>query len=147
MEKNSGLSEKNQGLSIFRGLRPDACPWKMFSWSPACTLLFLFTVNYRLIFLKQKNALVNNTFDKGHIQKKVSQWPPRFRVFQRSTFVGSAWSFVFSSLPQWPMTSNFEGFSIPDFIHYSYIPILILDFLISLINTLLSIKIVNMLCL
>jgi len=25
------------------------------------------------------------------------------------------------------MTSNFEGFSIPDFIHYSYFPILILE--------------------
>ena len=41
------------------------------------------------------------------------------------TFVGSAWSFGFSSRPQWPMTSDFEGFSIPDFIHYIYFPILI----------------------
>ena len=34
---------------------------------------------------------------------------------------------VFSVLPQRPMTSDFEGFSIPDFIHYIYFPILILQ--------------------
>ena len=34
---------------------------------------------------------------------------------------------VFSSPPQRPKTSDFEGLSIPDFIHYIYFPILILD--------------------
>ena len=34
---------------------------------------------------------------------------------------------VFSSPPQRQMTSDFEGFSIPDFIHYIYFPILILE--------------------
>ena len=34
---------------------------------------------------------------------------------------------VFSTAPQQPMTSDFEGFSIPDFIHYNYFPILILE--------------------
>ena len=43
------------------------------------------------------------------------------------TFFGSAWSFFFSSPPQRPMTSDFEGFSIPDFIHYIYFSILILE--------------------
>ena len=33
---------------------------------------------------------------------------------------------VFSSPPQRPMPSDFEGFSIPGFIHYIYFPILIL---------------------
>ena len=33
----------------------------------------------------------------------------------------------FSSPPQRPMTSNFEGFSILDFIHYIYFPFLILE--------------------
>ena len=33
-----------------------------------------------------------------------------FFEFYRSTFVGSAWSFVFLSPPQRPMTSDFEGF-------------------------------------
>ena len=33
----------------------------------------------------------------------------------------------FSSPPQRPMTSDFEGFSIPDFIHYIYFPIFILE--------------------
>ena len=33
-----------------------------------------------------------------------------FVFFLRSTFVGSAWSFVFSSPTQRPMTSHFEGF-------------------------------------
>ena len=34
---------------------------------------------------------------------------------------------VFSSPPQRSMTSDFEEFSIPDFIHYIYFPILILE--------------------
>ena len=34
---------------------------------------------------------------------------------------------VFSSPPQRPMTSDFEGFSIPDVIHNIYFPILILE--------------------
>ena len=34
---------------------------------------------------------------------------------------------VFSSPPQRPMTSDFEGFAIPYFIHYIYFPILILE--------------------
>ena len=34
---------------------------------------------------------------------------------------------VFSSPPQRPMTSGFEGFSIPEFIHCIYFPILILE--------------------
>ena len=34
---------------------------------------------------------------------------------------------VFSSPPQRPMTSDFEGFSIPDFINNIYFPILILE--------------------
>ena len=34
---------------------------------------------------------------------------------------------AFSSPPQRPMTSDFEGFSIPDVIHYIYFPILILE--------------------
>ena len=36
-----------------------------------------------------------------------------------SPFVGSAWSFGFFN--------DFEGFSTPDFIHYIYFPILILE--------------------
>ena len=46
---------------------------------------------------------------------------------QRSTFVVSAWSFGFSSPPQRPMPSDFEGFSIQDCIHYIYFHILILE--------------------
>ena len=40
--------------------------------------------------------------------------------FKSLTFVGSAsaWSFVFSSPPQQPMTSDFRRISIPDVIHY-----------------------------
>jgi len=34
---------------------------------------------------------------------------------------------VFSFQPQRPMTSDFEGVSIPDFIHYIFVPILILE--------------------
>ena len=34
---------------------------------------------------------------------------------------------VFSSPPQRPMTSDFEAFSIPDCIHYIFVPILILE--------------------
>ena len=35
--------------------------------------------------------------------------------FYRSTFVGSAWSFVFSYPPQRSMTSDFKGFFYPRF--------------------------------
>ena len=42
-------------------------------------------------------------------------------------FVGSAGSFGVSFPPQRPMTSDFEGFSVPDCIHYIYFPILILE--------------------
>ena len=48
-----------------------------------------------------------------------------FKKIKRSTFVSSAWSFgVFI-----PSTTgnDFEGFSIPDFIHYIYFPTLILE--------------------
>ena len=34
---------------------------------------------------------------------------------------------VFSTPPQRPMTSNFAGFSIPDFIDYIYFPILVFE--------------------
>ena len=37
------------------------------------------------------------------------------------------WHSFFSSPPQRPMTSDFEGFPIPDFIHYIYCPIFILE--------------------
>ena len=37
------------------------------------------------------------------------------------------WSFCFFIPPQRPMTPDLEGFSIPDFIHYIYFPILILE--------------------
>ena len=33
----------------------------------------------------------------------------------------------FSSPPQRPMTSDFDGFSLPDFIHYIHFPILIFE--------------------
>ena len=47
--------------------------------------------------------------------------------FLPSTFVGSAWSFVFLSPLQRPMTSDFEGFSNPNLIQYIYFPNLILE--------------------
>ena len=45
-------------------------------------------------------------------------------VFLASVLRGHS---VFSSPPQRPMTSDFEGFSIPEFIHYIYFPIFILE--------------------
>ena len=47
-----------------------------------------------------------------------------FRVRLLSVLRG--YSFLLSP-PQQPMTSDFEGFSIPDFIHFIYYPILILE--------------------
>ena len=41
------------------------------------------------------------------------------------SFLRGHW--VFSSPPQRLMTSDFKGFSIPDFIHYIFFPILILQ--------------------
>ena len=43
----------------------------------------------------------------------------------RSTFVSSVWSFVFSSPPQWDF--QLQRISFPDFIHYIYFLILILE--------------------
>ena len=60
-----------------------------------------------------------------HLLKLPS--PKKLFFFLRSTFVVSAWSFGFSFPPQRPMSSDFEGFSTPDFIHYIYFPILILE--------------------
>ena len=42
------------------------------------------------------------------------QWPPTSKAFLYQMYS------VFSSPPQRPMTSDFEGLSIPDFIHYIY---------------------------
>ena len=54
-----------------------------------------------------------------------TQWDYLFLAFDfLSVLRGHS---VFSSPPQPPMTSDFEGFSIPDFIHYIYFPILILE--------------------
>ena len=50
-----------------------------------------------------------------------------FFFFCRWTFVDLRGHWFFPSPPQRPMTSDFEGFSIPDFIHYIYFPILILE--------------------
>ena len=50
-----------------------------------------------------------------------------FLVFFFLTYVGSAWSFVFFIPATTPMISDFEGFSIPDFIHNIYFSILILE--------------------
>ena len=49
-------------------------------------------------------------------------------IFLVCDFCRFAWSFVlFTPHPQRPMTSDFEGFSIPDFIHYIFCPIFILQ--------------------
>ena len=54
-------------------------------------------------------------------------YPKFLCFFSVRHFVGSAWSFgFFPSPPQRPMTSDFEGFSISDVIHFIYFPILIL---------------------
>ena len=47
-----------------------------------------------------------------------------FLAFDLSVLRGHS---VFSSPPQQSMTSDFDGFSIPDFIHYIYFPISILE--------------------
>ena len=52
----------------------------------------------------------------------------RFFFFSvRLLSVLRGYSCFFQSPPQWPMTPDFVGFSIPDFIHYIYFPILILE--------------------
>ena len=55
-------------------------------------------------------------------------------VFRAFYFIFSIWLLLvlrghsfFSSPPQRPMTPDFKGFSIPDFIHYIYFPILIIE--------------------
>ena len=48
-------------------------------------------------------------------------------VFSVQLFVGSAWSFFFFIPATTANDPDFEGFSIPDFVHYIYFPILILE--------------------
>ena len=68
--------------------------------------------------------------NKNNKQIKTSKFNVFFFFFfffcVRLLSVLSGHSF-FSSPPQRPMTSDFDGFSIPDFIHYIYFPILILE--------------------
>ena len=79
------------------------------------------------------------TFDKTNEKLKVGLLPilTLFNILNYQT-VKTCWSLnfffsilrghsVFSSPPQRQMTADFEGFSIPDFIHYIYFPILILE--------------------
>ena len=51
-------------------------------------------------------------------------WISIFSIQLLSVMCGHS---VFSSPPQWPMTSIYEGFSIPDFIHYIFFANLILQ--------------------
>ena len=70
---------------------------------------------------------ITHTSSTDHCAKMCSVFYFIFYFFSvRLLLVLRGHSF-FSSPPQWPMTSDFEGFSIPDFIHYIYFPILILD--------------------
>ena len=62
-----------------------------------------------------------STIDKFRFRTRFS---PFFSVRLLSVLRGHS---GFSSPSQLPMTSDFEGFSIPDFIHYIYFPILILE--------------------
>ena len=55
------------------------------------------------------------------------KWLRDLFCFAFLAFDFSRFSVFFSSPPQRPMTSDFEGFSIPDYIHYIYFPILILE--------------------
>ena len=72
--------------------------------------------------------------NSGPNSKTQVQWIEIYGTFIRVLFF-LAFNFCrfcvviqfFSSLPQRPMTSQFVGFSIPDFIHYIYFPILILE--------------------
>ena len=50
-----------------------------------------------------------------------------FGVFFSDRLLSVLRGHSFSSQPQRPMTSDFEGFSIPDFVNYIYFPILILE--------------------
>ena len=50
-----------------------------------------------------------------------------FLFFWRTTFVGSAWSFGFLIPATTANDIRLEGFPIPDFIHYIYFLILILE--------------------
>ena len=77
------------------------------------------SIEINLILLK---FIKVSSFQKFHFHPAIHRRPEK-----TDSFVGSESSFVFSAPPQRPMTSDFEGFSIPDFIHYIYFPILILE--------------------
>ena len=76
-------------------------------------LMKLYTV--ALYNLSMTLSIKKYNLSPKNIQKNVDVW-------LLSVLRGHS---VFSSPPQRPMTSDFEGFSIQDFIHYIYFPILI----------------------
>ena len=76
---------------------------------------------------KLTNQLNLFCFINIHKQLTLTIYRVSLLLFLAFDFVGYAWSFNFSSPPQRPMTSDFEGFSIPDFIRHIYFPILILE--------------------
>ena len=69
------------------------------------------------------NSWKPNPAIKEFVDDATNWWNPRSLTVIFWTFL----AFDFSSPPQRPMTSDFEGFSISEFIHYIYFPILILE--------------------
>ena len=83
-------------------------------------MLDLFTKSERCKYYWFKKA-VTQAWSRGHTRSKQSFF---FSIRRLSVLHGHS---VFSSPPQRSMTSDFEWFSIPDFIHYIYFHILILE--------------------
>ena len=79
------------------------------------TVLMLFCTSLRLVVICSSWFVL-----------EYPQPPPLLLLWHISEdVVGSAWSF--GLLHQRPITSDFEGFSFPDCIHYIYFPILIIE--------------------
>ena len=77
---------------------------------------------YLWIYINISCICKNNTANHLNVSQQLLGFFNFFSVRLLSVLRGHS---VFSSPPQRPMTSDFEEFSIPDFIHYIYFPILI----------------------
>ena len=105
---------QNKGLHCAKGYTCSSC-YPMFTLYSLTVFGDSFTFS---LFITTRN---NNCFISGRNEYLFCIF---FSVRLLSVLRGHS---VFSSPPQRPMISDFEGFSIPDFIHYIYFPILILE--------------------
>ena len=107
-----------RGHSVFssKPQRPMTSDFKGFLYQIlSITLLFLILIIFQTLFILQR------------LQNQNIEFILHVHFFCIRILSVLRCHSGFPSPPQRPMTSDFQGFSIPDFIHYIYFPIFILE--------------------